>query len=176
MLSLVLGSPVPERWWQTGEGQVEGHWDGWGDNDIMKSLREEHLFSLSLSRLRRHLIAIFSCLMGDWKKDGTKLFSEVLSCNRLRCSKDNSGWLAIKKKFFIKGGAASDHGPREVMEYPTLEILKAQLDTALRNLLYIWSCPAVSRRWDQMTSRGKVLSHLNSSMVLMCLMTCVLRY
>lgn len=79
--------------------------------------------------------------MGDWKKDSTKLFSEVLSCNRLRCSKGNSGWLAITKKFFTRSGAASEHGPREVMEYPSLEILKAQLDTAPSNLLYIWSRP-----------------------------------
>lgn len=143
-----------------------------GGTMILWRVREEHLFSLSLSRLRRYPIATSSYLRGDWEKDRTKLFSEVLSCN----SKGNSGWSAIKKKFFVRGGAASEHGPREVMEYPSLEVLSAQLDTALRNLLCTWSCPAVSRRWDQMTSRGKVLSHLNSSMILTCLMTCVLRY
>lgn len=141
VLSPVLGSPVPRRWWQTGEGQVERHWDGWGDRDVMKSLGEEHLFILSLSRLRRYPTAIFRYLMGDWKRDRTKFFSEVLSGNRWRCSKGNSGCLAIKKKYFTRSGAASEHGPREVMEYPSLETLKAQLDTALSNLLYIWSWP-----------------------------------
>jgi len=31
----------------------------------MKSLKEEHLLSLSLFRVRRYLIAIFSYLIGD---------------------------------------------------------------------------------------------------------------
>lgn len=86
------------NWRRMGEGPLR-----WlGSHDIMKSLREEHLFSLSLSSLRRDSNAIFSYLMGDWKKDMTKLFWEVLSCNRLRYGKENSGWVAIKKKFFAR--------------------------------------------------------------------------
>lgn len=48
-----------------------------GDHDITKSLREEHLFRLSISRLRRYPIVIFSYVTGEWKQEGTKLFSEV---------------------------------------------------------------------------------------------------
>lgn len=49
------------NWRRMGEGPLR-----WlQSHDIMKSLREEHLFSLSLSRLRRESNAIFSYLMGD---------------------------------------------------------------------------------------------------------------
>lgn len=89
-------------------------------------------------------------------------------------------WLSsYKEKILHKECAASEHVPRQVVEQPSLEILKAQPDTALSYLYQIQIAeadPTVSRRWDQMTSRGKVLSHLNSSMILMCSITCVLRY
>lgn len=68
----------------------------------MKSLGEERLFSLSLSRLRRYPTATFSYPVGDWRKGGTKLFSEVLSGNRLRCSKGNYGSLAMEEKILCK--------------------------------------------------------------------------
>lgn len=60
-----------------------------------------------------------------------------------------------------------------------LENTQGSLDIALSYLYQIQifeADPTVSRRWDQMTSIAKVLSHLNSSVILTCLMTCVLRY
>lgn len=50
-----------------------------GGHTITKSQREGHLFSLFLSRLRRYPTAIFSYLMGNWKKDRTRLFSVFFS-------------------------------------------------------------------------------------------------
>lgn len=103
-----------------------------------EDLREEHLFNLSLSRLRGESNAIFSYLMGDWKKDSTKLFWEVLSCNRLRLQQGKFWLSSYQEKFLHKEYAAPGLVHRYVVEQPSLEILKAQMDTALP-ISDIWS-------------------------------------
>lgn len=88
--SRFLGSPVPERWWQTGEGQMEGQHSVWRLHC--------HILPSPIPRLRGCPIAIFGYLMGNWKKEGSRFFSEVLSCSGLKCSKRNSEWTDYEKK------------------------------------------------------------------------------
>lgn len=140
-----------------------------GGGILLWEVRERGIRSaFSLSRLRRYPTAIFSYPMGNWKKDGTGLFSVAMG------SKGNSDWTDIVKKIFISSGAAPKHGLGEWRNIHPWKYSKANWTEPWAICSVSEAGPAVSRRGDELTSEGKVLSHLNS-VILTCLTTCAPR-
>jgi len=104
-------------------------------------LRELGLFSLEKRRLWRDLIAAFQHLKRAYRKDGDRLFSRVC-CDKTRGDvfkdglKDGRLKFNIRKKFFTMRVVKHQNGlPREVVDAPPLETLKARLHGALSNLV-----------------------------------------
>ncbi|KGL90228.1 hypothetical protein N301_00179, partial [Charadrius vociferus] len=102
-------------------------------------LRELALFSLEKRRLRGNLIAAFQCLKRAYRRAGEGLFTRA-------CSDRTTGngfkleegrfRLNIRKKFFTLRVVRHWHRlPREVVEFPSLEVFKARLDMSLGNLV-----------------------------------------
>ena len=102
-------------------------------------LTELGLFSLEKRRLQGDLIAAFQYLKEAYRKDGEGL-------SRTACSdegrdndfklKEGRFRLDIRNKFFTMRVVRHwNKLPREVVDVPSLEVLKARLDGALRNLV-----------------------------------------
>jgi len=95
-------------------------------------LRQLGLFSLEKRRLRGDLKAAFQYLKGAYRKDGEGLFTRVCS-DRI---KEGRYRLDIRRNFFTMRVVKSwNRLPREVVDAPCLEVLKARLDGALSNLV-----------------------------------------
>jgi len=102
-------------------------------------LRELGLFSLKKRRLRGDLRNAYKYLKVGCQEDGARLFSVVPS-NRTRGNghkqKHRKFRLNMRKNFFPL--SVTEHWnrlPKEVVEFPSLEILKAHLDAILCSLL-----------------------------------------
>ncbi|GAB0178906.1 hypothetical protein GRJ2_000355900 [Grus japonensis] len=103
------------------------------------SLRELGLFSLEKRRLQGDLIAAFQYLKGAYRKAGEGLFIRECS-DRTRGNgfkpKEGRFRLDVGKKFFTVRVVRHWHRlPREAVDAPSLDVLKARLDGALGNLV-----------------------------------------
>ncbi|KFZ64916.1 hypothetical protein N321_02240, partial [Antrostomus carolinensis] len=102
-------------------------------------LRELGLFSLEKRRLQGDLTVAFQYLKGTYKKPGEGLFIRTTN------DKTRGNWLKLKegrfrldirKKFFtVRVVRHWKRLPREAVDAPSLEVLKARLDEALSNLV-----------------------------------------
>ncbi|KAJ7401030.1 hypothetical protein BTVI_99650 [Pitangus sulphuratus] len=102
-------------------------------------LSELGLFSLEKRRLHADLILAFQYLKETFKEDGDKFVSWVY-CNRTRRNgftlQEGRFRLDIRKKFFtVRVVKLWNSLPGEVVDAPSLEVFKAGLDSALRNLI-----------------------------------------
>ena len=136
-----LESPVQERQRAVGEGPEEGHKDDQraGSPPCEDRLRKLGFFSLEERRLRGDLIAAFQDLKGAYEQEGSQLFERVDN-SRTRGNgfklKEGRFRLAVRGKFFtMRVVRCWNRLPREVVDAPSLKVLKARLDGALGSLV-----------------------------------------
>jgi len=101
-------------------------------------LRKLGLFSLKKRRLRGDLINAYKYLQGGCREDGARLFPVVPS-DRTRGNghklKQRKFCLSMRKNFSLRVTEPWPRLPREVVDFPSLEIFQTCLDAVLCNLL-----------------------------------------
>ncbi|KAK4816119.1 hypothetical protein QYF61_011355 [Mycteria americana] len=98
-------------------------------------LRELGLFSLEKRRIRADLINVHKYLKGGCKEDGAKFDRTRGNGHTLKHRQLPPN---IRKHFFTVRVTEHWHRlPRDVMESPSLEILKSHLDAVLGNRLWV---------------------------------------
>jgi len=104
-------------------------------------LRELGLFSLEKRRLQEDFIAAFQYLKGAYRQAGEGLFTRAYR-DRTRDNgfklEEGRFILDMRKKFFTRRVVRHwNRLPTEAVDAPSLEVFKARLDAALRNLV-LW--------------------------------------
>ena len=101
-------------------------------------LKELELFSLVSRRLWGGPIVAFKYLKEAYKQEGEQLFTRVDS-DRTRGDglklRQGRFRLNMRWKFFTEGGDVLNRLPKEAVDAPSLEALKARLDVALGSLV-----------------------------------------
>ena len=112
---------------------------GLGSLPYEERLRELGLFSLEKRRLRGDLITMFQYLKGGYKEDGDSLFTrshlEKMGGNGYKFLLGRL-LLDTRGEFFtIRTISHWNNLPREVVDSPTLDTFKIQLDRVLGHLI-----------------------------------------
>ena len=102
-------------------------------------LRELGLFSLEKRKMWGDLITTFQYLKGAYRQEGSQLFERVDN-SRTRGNgfklKEGRFRLDVRGKFFtMRVVRCWNRLPREVVDAPSLKVLKARLDGALGSLV-----------------------------------------
>ncbi|GAB0182054.1 hypothetical protein GRJ2_000670700 [Grus japonensis] len=107
---------------------------GLGSLPYEERLRELDLFSLGKRRLRRDLVTVFWYLKGDYKENRDSLFTrshmENMRGNGRKFLLDTRG-----KFFTMRTISHWNNLPREVVDSPTWDTFKIQLDRVLGHLV-----------------------------------------
>ena len=112
---------------------------GLGRLPYEKRLRQLGLFSLEKRRLRKDLITMFQCLKCSYKEDGdflsTRSHMEKMRGNGYKLLL-GTFQLDTKENFFtVRTISHWNNLPREVVDSPTLDTFKIQLDRGLGQLV-----------------------------------------
>ena len=109
------------------------------------------LFSLEKRRLRGDLIALYKHLKGGCSKEGASLISQVIS-DRMQGNSLNfyqrKSEFDIRKKFFTEIVVKYWNGMfREMVEPPSVEVLKRYMYMALGGMVWQWNLVGRFNGW-----------------------------